>query len=397
MTSPTVTDRLRLRVTRPQLRVPLSIVVATVVSTVVFSATPFLVPAVSSDFDVTIGLAGALSTSQLGGFMVATWFAGRFLRPRRRFLTTAALTGAAANVSAAVTPWFAVLVADRFVSGVSLGLIAWISWSEVFGDDERVGDIAVVGPVVGTIASPLIAVTIDRSGATALFLALAVINLVPLLFVRATRFRDRSVERPPRHRPANSAIVILACLGALTFGGSAVFVYAAAIGVEQGGLSPFAVSIAFSLNALAGIPTARYRGPRNLAGVWMAITGVSAVVLGAVHAPVAFYVAMVAWGAAFWMGIPATFSLLVARSYYPQERAGDAQSVMALGRVFGPLVGGAVYSNTSSTALGVVGGGVMLAASVMLLYAEWRIRPLSFAAPIDALRRWSTDPTKDAR
>ena len=129
----------------------------------------------------------------------------------------------------------------------------------------------------------------------------------------------------------------------------------------------------------------------------MAVTAVSAVLLGVVHVPLVYVLAMVAWGAAFWMGIPATFSLLVERSYYPDERAGDAQSVMALGRVFGPLVGGLLYGQASAATLGVFGGGVMLAASILLLYVEWRIRPLAFAAPLSALRRWSIDPIKDAR
>ena len=392
-----VTHRLRVRLLRPQLRVPLGIVVASVVSAVVFGATPFLVPAVSSEFGVSVGAAGALSTTQLSGFVVASWCAGRFLRPRRRLLVAAAIAGSLSNVSAALSPWFPLLLADRFVNGMSLGIVAWISWSEVFGDDERVGDIAVIGPIAATIASPIMAVTIDDAGSTPLFLGLAVLNLVPLLFVRATRFRTARPERPPRHRPANSAIAILVCLGALTFGGSAVFTYVAAIGADEVGLGALAVSLAISLNALAGIPMARYRGTRKLAGAWMAITGIAAILVGVVHTPVVFVLAMVAWGAAFWMGIPATFSLLVARSYYPDERAGDAQSVMALGRVFGPLVGGACYANASAATLGIVGGGVMLAASVLLLYVEWRIRPLSFASPLSALRRWSTDPIKDAR
>ena len=56
--------------------------------------------------------------------------------------------------------------------------------------------------------------------------------------------------------------------------------------------------------------------------------------------PVVFSVALILWGFVFFMGIPAAFALLAARSNFPEERAGDAQAVMALGRVFGPLLGG---------------------------------------------------------
>jgi DHA1 family inner membrane transport protein len=192
-------------------------------------------------------------------------------------------------------------------------------------------------------------------------------------------------------------MAVLACLGALTFGGSAVFVFAGSIGADLVGMAPLAVSLAFSANSIAGVPTARFRGERRLAGLFMAITGVAAVTIGVVHHPVAFWIAMIAWGAAFWMGIPGAFSLLASRSLRPDERAGDAQSVMALGRVFGPLMGGLLYDGTSSTTLGLVGGGIMLAASAALLYVEWRIRPMSFDVPAAVLTRWRTDPVKDAR
>jgi DHA1 family inner membrane transport protein len=85
-------------------------------------------------------------------------------------------------------------------------------------------------------------------------------------------------------------------------------------------------------------------------------------------------IAMPLWGFAFWMGIPGAFSLLAERSAYPEERAGDAQSIMALGRVFGPLIGGILYE-VDPALLGLVAGGAMIAAAVFLLYIEWRIRP----------------------
>jgi DHA1 family inner membrane transport protein len=170
-------------------------------------------------------------------------------------------------------------------------------------------------------------------------------------------------------------VVVLACLGVLTFGGSAVFIFAAAIGTDEVGLAPVAVSLAFAANALAGVPSARRRGERAWTGGWMAATGIAAVLVGAVHAPVVFYAAMIGWGFAFWMGVPGAFALLAKRSRYPEERAGDAQAVMAVGRVLGPLVGGLIYDRATTTVLGLVGGGVMLIASAALVYLEWRVRP----------------------
>jgi DHA1 family inner membrane transport protein len=79
---------------------------------------------------------------------------------------------------------------------------------------------------------------------------------------------------------------------------------------------------------------------------------------------------MVGWGFVFFMGVPAAFTLLAARSNFPEERAGDAQAVMALGRVFGPLLGGALYAAGSTGTLGIVAASVMAAGAGLLLYVD---------------------------
>ncbi len=76
---------------------------------------------------------------------------------------------------------------------------------------------------------------------------------------------------------------------------------------------------------------------------------------------------MTFWGFAFWMGVPGAFALLAERSRHPDERAGDAQSVMAAGRVVGPLVGGVLLDLSGPTLLGVLGGAVMGLGGVGLL------------------------------
>ena len=350
------------------------LLVAIAVSTAVFSATPFLVTAIAADRDIAVGAVGVISTAQLGGFMIASWGAGRLLRPRRRTLAVAVLLGIAANAWSAVAPTFALLVASRLVSGISLGLISWIAWAEVFGDDDKVGDIAVIGPIVGIVSSPLIATVLDAAGPDVLFLALSALHLVPLAFIGSTRIDAAARPHRQRHRPTRAAAAILAALGCVTFGGSAVFVYAAAIGRDEIGLPALTVSLAFSANALAGVPSARWRGVRRLSGAWIVVTASMAVLLTTVQNPVVFWLALTMWGFSFWMAIPGAFSLLAERSRYPDERAGDAQAVMAAGRVAGPLLGGAVYA-TSIPMLGVVGGGIILVAATAMLYVEWRIHP----------------------
>lgn len=354
--------------------IPAGLFTASAVSTVVFSATPFLIPAIADDRRLDVGLVGTISTAQLAGFVLATSFAPRRFRPRRRMMVAAIVFGVIANLLSAFSPWFAMLLGARFVSGLSLGLIAWIAWAEVFGDDERVGDVAVIGPIIGTIASPIVAVIADRSGPDWLFLVLAGLYVVPALFTRTMRLDAAQRPRRQRHRPTRAAFAILIALGLLTFGGSATFVYIGAIGTDLVGLSPFVVSLAFSANAIAGLPSARYRGSRNLAGLWMAITGLAALAVCTLHVAGVFWLGMIAWGFSFWMGVPGAFSLLAERSNYPDERAGDAQAVMAAGRVVGPLVGGALYE-IGPEVLGIGAGAGMLAGAAILVYAEWRIRP----------------------
>src|SRR5690606_10446995 len=113
--------------------IPAGVATATAVSTVVFTATPFLIPAIAADRGLDVGLVGVISTAQLGGFVLASSLAPRWFRPRRRMMVTAIVLGVVANLLSAVSPQFGFLVGTRVVSGVSLGLIAWIAWTEVFG------------------------------------------------------------------------------------------------------------------------------------------------------------------------------------------------------------------------------------------------------------------------
>ncbi len=355
-------------------KIPAGVLAATAVSTVVFAATPFLVKGVAVDQDVAVATVAVISTAQLAGFMLTSWGAGRFLRPRRRVLIISLALGLLANAASALTPWFSLLVGIRFISGISLGLVSWIAWSEVFGDDEKVGDVAVIGPIVGTVSSPLIAILIDASGSDLLFLVLAGLHLLPLPFIRETRLVAASRSKAVRHRPTRAATAILVCLFLTTLGGSAVFVFAAVIGQDDVGLSALTVSFVFSANALAGVPSARYRGARRLPGLWMALTGAMAVLVASAHDTVVYWIALPTWGFAFWMGIPGVYSMLAERSNYPDERAGDAQAIMAAGRVVGPLMGGALYA-WSPASLGYVGGGAMALAGLTMVYVEWRIRP----------------------
>ena len=120
--------------------------------------------AIAEEYGVSIGSVGWMSTTQLAGFVAASWVGGHFLRPVRSVFITGAMLGVVANLASAAAPTFAFLTVARFVSGISLGLAAWIAWQAAFGDNRKTGDVAVVGPLVGTIVVPGISLLIQNVG-----------------------------------------------------------------------------------------------------------------------------------------------------------------------------------------------------------------------------------------
>jgi DHA1 family inner membrane transport protein len=339
-------------------------------STAIFTATPFLLRPIADEFGVSLGASGWISTAQLAGFVIGSWTAGRQLRPVRKVFITLALLGFVANLCAAAAPNLTVLGVARFAGGISLGLAAWFAWQDAFGDAAKTSDVAVVGPLVGITLPPALTVVIDSLGVRVIFVVLAVVALSPVLFAAQVDVKDRLRPHRTRHAATRASIAMLAALGLLTMGGSSVFVYAAAIGTEYNGLDPIAVSLAFSANALVAVPAARWRGRRGPAGLWYLMTAGLAFLLPAVHIATIFTITLVAWGFVFFMGMPAAFTLLASRSRFPEERAGDAQAVMALGRVFGPLIGGAFIATGATTAMGIAASSIMCCAAGLMLYID---------------------------
>lgn len=339
-------------------------------STAVFTATPFLLRPLADEFDVTVGAVGWISTAQLAGFVIASWTAGRFLRPVRWVFITLVLAGIASNLASAFAPGLGILAITRFGSGLSLGLAAWFAWQDAFGDAEKTRDVAVIGPLIGVALPPLITIFVDGIGYQWLFVAMAVLAAFPLAFVRQVPRIDRLRPHRTRHAATRGARAMLIALALVTLAGSSVFVYAAAIGTNYNNWSPFVVSLFFSANAVAAIPAAKWTGRRGSAGMWFGLIAVLAFIMPTVHVPLVFAAALIIWGFFFFMGIPAAFGLLASRSQFPEERAGDAQAVMALGRVFGPLLGGVFIAVDQTTRMGLAAGAIMLCASALMLYVD---------------------------
>lgn len=347
-----------------------AVIVAIASSTAVFTATPFLLRPIAQEFAVSLGLVGWVSTAQLAGFVLASWGAGRFLRPVRWVFVTIGVLGLVANLASAIAPNLVAMAGTRFISGLSLGLAAWFAWQDAFGDADKTGDVAVAGPLVGVVLAPSVTALLDAFGLDVVFVVLAVIAATPLIFVRQLPTTDRLRPHVTRHAATRAALAVLAGLTLVTLAGSSVFVYGAAIGTDFNDLSPFTVSLIYSANAIVAIPAAKWSGRRGPAGIWFVATAVLAFAMPAIHVPVVYAFALIAWGFVFFMGIPTAFTLLASRSRFPEERAGDAQAVMALGRVFGPLLGGTFIGSGATTQMGIAAAAIMLCAASLLLYVD---------------------------
>jgi DHA1 family inner membrane transport protein len=337
---------------------------AAVVSTV-FTATPFAIAAVASTFGVSAGMAAVISTAQVAGFTVANIAGSRRLAPTRGLLVRAAVGLVVADALSALTPWFWLLGVTRAGAGAAMGLMVWIAWADSAANGRHRGEVAAVGPLTAAVAAPVLAVAADVGGARGLYATLALVGALALLVPARV-----AVQRAPSEARAfartRGVTVVLAALALFTTGGSSVFVFATVIGQDQVGLSALAVSVAFSLNAVAGIPAARLARRRRVPGGWMALTALCALAVGVTTDPVVFFVAMTLWGLAFWVAVPEVFWLLADRSAFPDQRVGDAHAALALGRIAGPTAGGLLLEAGSLTVLAVAATVAMLAAAAMV-------------------------------
>jgi len=337
-----------------------------------FAATPFLLPDLSARLGMDIGDTGFLSTAQVGSFALSTFLAGRLLRPRRRLHYGSLGLIAVATAASALMTTFPLLLVTRVVSGLGMGTITWIAWADATRSPRGMGDVAAIAPVTATIASPLLGWLTGAGGYPWVFgslAALAVIaSLAPVDFGDLPRIgRNVSGSRSNRF--------LLVGLLVLSVGGSSVFIFTAAAAEAVHDLGPVTVSWALSLNAICGVIATRRAARPGSAAIWIGLTAVSAIAVSVIASPLVFFIALAVWGFAFWMAIPEVLRMLTERSLTPSERMGDAQAAMAVGRVFGPVVGAFALGAGLFTRLSLVGAVLMVCAAGVIGGVElYRIR-----------------------
>lgn len=314
-----------------------------------FAATPFLIPSLVEEFDISLGRAGLLSTAQVGAFAIVVFVAGRRFRTGRYLMVGAALASIALNALSVVTSNFTLLLVIRTFAGAAAGIMVWLGWAKAMRLSGSMRSVAAAGPLSVLIAAPLMGWLAATSGADAVFMLLAG-AAVPAAFL-PVEFAGYRHERS-RMSPSRSNIVLVAAMGVMTLSGSALFVYSATRGAAIG-MAAFGVSLAFSANALAGFVAARLPGNGASGGLWILGTGVCAAAVGFSTTPAVFAGGLIMWGFCFWMATPRILASIAKWSLAPEERVGDTQSSMATGRAIGPAIGGAFIGSGTYGAVAV--------------------------------------------
>ena len=350
---------------------PIGILAAAAAVQVLFGATPFLIPEVADHYGVTEGLAAGISVAQVGAFAIANLTLPRWLAPTGKVLRWSAGALVVANAASALPGMFGLLVVFRVLAGFAAGALTWVVWADAMRNPRSLSGVASAGPVTALVSAPFLGAAAEL-GDGAVFLALAVLAL-PAVFIRvdtgAREKRSGSVSRSRSNR------VLLVALLLLTFFGSSVFVFVAIAARDALGLSPFVASFSYSLNAAAGLLGARLSSRHKRPGWWLVSVG-PAVFLAAAGGQVwLVFLGMAWWGFAFWMGVPGVLQMLAARSLTPDERAGDAQALMAFGRAAGPVLGGGLADAGAFTTLAVIAGvGASAAGGMVIGVQEGRDR-----------------------
>jgi len=342
---------------------PIGILAAAAAVALLFGATPFLIPEVSDHYGVSHGMAAGISVAQVSAFAVTNLVLPRWLAPTGNLLRWSAFVLVVANVLSALPDQFWLLIALRVLAGFAAGALIWVSWADAMRNPRSLAGVASAGPVTALVSAPLLS-ALAGMGDQAVYLALGVAAL-PALFLRVdtgvTEKASGSVSRSRSNR------VLLVALLLLAFFGSSVFVFVAVSARQALGLSPFAASFAYSLNAAFGLLGARLSSRHRRPGWWLLSVGPS-VYLAAVGGQVwLVFLGMAWWGFAFWMGVPGVLQMLAARSLEPEERAGDAQALMAFGRAAGPVLGGGLTDAGSFTTLAVLAAAGASVVGVMVI------------------------------
>jgi DHA1 family inner membrane transport protein len=348
----------------------MGVVAATAAVALMFATTPFLISPIAERYGVSEGAVGLVSVAQVGAFAVANFVMPRLFRPSGGILRIAAASLVVLNLLSMVPSVYGILVGLRLVAGFAAGSMTWLAWTDAMQQRRSMSAVAAAGPLAMLVGAPIISV-VSTQGDRAVYLLLALVT-VPAIFFFAPVGGEK--RRPGSVSGSRSNRVLMAAMWMLTFFGSALFINQALVARDIQGLSMPAASLAFSLNATGGLIGARLSSRHRHPGWFLASAGAAAWL--SVNGPTAFFfIGMAWWGFAFWMGVPGVMEMISARSLQPSERAGDTQGLMAVGRAFGPAMGGLfVNAGALITLSWITGLGLATSGATVIGVKEGRER-----------------------
>ncbi|MFB7997182.1 Cmx/CmrA family chloramphenicol efflux MFS transporter [Streptomyces sp. NPDC056002] len=352
-----------------------------------------LLPAIASDFDVTVGTASVLTSAFAIGMMVGAPLVAGLARnwPRRSSLLGFVLTFAAAHAVGALTTSFPVLVAARVVAALANAgfiAVALTAAATLVPADKKGRALAVLlsGTTVATVAGvPGGSVLGTVLGWRATFWAVAVLCLPAALGILKGISQGRGKEeatggpalRAELAQLATPRLILVMLLGALvnaaTFGS---FTFLAPVVTDTAGLSELWISVVlvlFGAGSFVGVTVAGRLSDRRpglviAAGGPLLLVGWPALAVLADN-PVALCTLVFVQGAlSFALGSTLITRVLYEASKAPTMAGSYATAALNIGAAAGPLVA----ATTLSTGVGDLGplwaSGLLVAVALVIAF-----------------------------
>lgn len=349
-----------------------AVLLSMVASTTMFTATPFLLEPISEQFGVSAGAAGLVSVVQVGMFAFANLVVPRIFGPGARLYRVSVVVFVVTAASSSLLSSFAAFLVVRGAAGVAAGTLTWVAWSDAMRHQRSMARVSAAGPVTALVAAPLIAWLAASAGFAAVYWLLAGVGVPALLATPDVSQAGPGVRVRSRSR---SNLVLLGALSLMTTASASLFVFESVAASRLFGMSVTQTSLAFSANAAAGLLGARFSTRHRVPGRWLASMAPAALLTIIGGSAGSFIIGMIWWGFAFWMAVPGVLQMLSEHSLARDERAGDAQGLMAIGRSIGPAIGGSFVDGGSFAGLAVVSSvGLALAGAVVMGVQEGRDR-----------------------
>ncbi|MZF89570.1 Cmx/CmrA family chloramphenicol efflux MFS transporter [Streptomyces sp. SID5643] len=352
-----------------------------------------LLPDIASDFDVTVGTAGVLTSAFAIGMIVGAPLVAALARtwPRRPVLLGFVLVFAAAHILGAVTTSFPILFATRVVAALTNAgflAVALTAAAGLVSPDRKGRALAVLlsGTTVATIAGvPGGSVLGTALGWRATFWAVAALCLPAALGILkgipAGRGKDAATGRPALRAElaqlARPRLILVMLLGALvnaaTFGS---LTFLAPVVTDSAGLGELWISVAlvlFGVGSFVGVTVAgrlsdRNPGPVIAAGGPLLLIGWPALAMLA-NEPVALFTIVFVQGAlSFALGSTLITRVLYEAAGAPTMAGSYATAALNVGAAVGPVVAAA----TLGTEAGVLGplwaSGLLVAVALLITF-----------------------------